>query len=53
MRNMFAFRIMIGIGVGSAMGVVFNNIPAGVSLGASFGLLANLFTWLEDRKSVV
>jgi hypothetical protein len=47
MKNRFAFWMVIGIGIGTAAGAAYGNIPAGVTLGACFGTLANLLTWLN------
>ena len=36
-KGNFSFWLITGIGVGTALGVAFDNIPAGVSLGAGYG----------------
>jgi hypothetical protein len=43
----FFFWLITGIGVGTALGVALDNIPAGVSLGAGSGLLALLLSLLR------
>lgn len=46
-RANFSFWLITGIGVGTALGVAFDNIPAGVSLGAGSGMLALLLSVLR------
>jgi len=50
MKNSFAIWMIIGIGTGTLAGVIYNNLPAGITLGASFGMLVILFTWLNVFK---
>ena len=43
----FSFWLITGTAVGTALGVAFDNIPAGISLGAGSGLLALLISVLR------
>lgn len=43
----FFFWLITGIGAGTALGLAFDNIPAGVSLGAGSRLLALLISVLR------
>ena len=50
MKTNFAIWMVIGIGTGTLAGVIYNNLPAGITLGTSFGMLVNLFMWLNVFK---
>jgi hypothetical protein len=43
----FYFWLVTGISISTALGVAFDNIPAGVSLGAGTGMLALLLSVLR------
>jgi hypothetical protein len=45
--NVF-FWLITGVGIGTVLGVAFDNIPAGVSLGTGSGLLALLLSILRN-----
>jgi hypothetical protein len=49
MKNKFSFWMVIGIGVGTAIGVAYKNIPAGVSIGAATGMLIMLLSFLKNK----
>ena len=46
----FYFLLIAGIGVGTSLGVAFNHIPAGFSLGAGLGILAVVLSVLKNKK---
>jgi hypothetical protein len=52
MKNKPSFWIIVGVAIGTSVGVAFKNIPAGVCLGASVGILVMLlsFTTIERKN---
>lgn len=52
MKNKPSIWVVAGIGIGTSIGVAFDNIPAGVTLGAAIGILTMLvsFTTVEKKK---
>ena len=49
MENKFFFWLVICIGIGTAIGVAYKNIPAGVSTGAGAGMLIMLLSFLKYK----
>lgn len=47
----FSFWMVIGIGVGTALGVALDNIPMGVLTGAASGILVLLLTVFEKDEN--
>lgn len=41
----------IGVGVGAAFGITFENLPLGVGLGAVFGIIIGIVLEVKNRKS--
>jgi hypothetical protein len=52
MKNKPSFWIIAGIAIGTSIGVAFGNIPAGICLGASVGILGMLLSLTKvERKN--
>lgn len=49
-RNFF-FCLVMGIGVGTTLGIALENIPMGVSAGAASGVLVLLLTVFEKDEN--
>ena len=47
MKGRFAFRMAIGIGIGTATGMAYHNLPAGISFDVAGDTLANLLPALK------
>ena len=50
MKSNFSFWLVIGMGVGTALGVALDNIPMGISVGAGSGMLVLLLTFFEKDQ---
>lgn len=51
LRRNFLFWLVIGIGVGTALGVALDNIAMGVSTGAASGTLVSLLSVFEKDEN--
>jgi hypothetical protein len=50
MKNKPSFWVIVGIVTGTSIGVAFGNIPAGVCLGTSIGILVMLLSFTKAER---
>jgi len=50
MKTKFSFWLFIGLGIGTVLGVVFNNMGAGICLGIGSSAIATLLLNEENNE---
>jgi hypothetical protein len=51
MSGSSVFWITMGTGTGAVMGMIYDNLPAGLCFGGAMGIICNLLSWLSMRHS--